>query len=874
MTNPSTSSIDTGDPAAAAVEVTLREEYDIAVGGLHFLGGELDRNYRVRTTDGEAYLAKVQIDAHVRGELQWQEDILVHLADHGSDVAVPSIVRATDGRLNVPIDAGTGTGVLRVLNWVDGVELARVPDHSDALLVELGATAARITRALDGFTSSSLQPTHHWDVLNSRRAIELCLADDPALAERPYVQTALAWFDGVAHLLDSLPRAMVHHDLNDNNVLVVDRDGEQHVSGVLDFNDALLSARITELAVAGAYAMLRKDDPLDTFGHLVAGYTSVTPLTDVEIDVLYPLAAARLCVQVLTWTSRGRANPTAYGAMRMQYTHPALLRVLQIDPVVARAHLRAMAGSATPPPMDSAERFLARAEPAAVLPGALSPRWIGDSVDARAADTEVTATPHQSVHSHRSDRWHRETGEPSTISVGASFWSWYPLQVATPFAGQVIGIDPLTIDHTDASGGRVVTVWPGVQPIVEQGDSVEAGRIVGDAPTGSPDHPGWQLQLAVDPEAAAVLPSHIRPTDVHHWDAVTPDPAQLLGASPLTPVRGSVSRAERMTPTTGRGVWLVDADGVRHLDAADGDVIVGHGDPRLVEAGERQLRALDSHHGPSSASDRLATRLLETMPDQLDTVLFTDSLTDARDLAYRLVVAVAGDTDLVAADNGCGGADLAALTGAAHRLGGLRIADESTVGLGRNGVHRWGFESSGSVPDLVVLGAALANGHPVGAVVASQALVRAAGLGPDDVAAHACSPVAGAVGCVVLDILETDALRERAASVGEYLRESLTALMADHPLIGRIRGAGLAIGMDLIADPVGRAPAVGYARAVRRRLRNHSVVVGQLTTRDSSTLLIIPPMVFSRADTDLLVERLSDVLAMADIRPSGPVTNS
>jgi Ser/Thr protein kinase RdoA (MazF antagonist) len=168
------------------------------------------------------------------------------------------------------------------------------------------------------------------------------LALDPTLADNPDVFKALGWFRDVEPLLDSLPRAMVHNDLNDNNILVEEVDGVQKVAGVLDFNDALYTVRVAEPAIAGAYAMLRKDDPLGAMGLIIAGYHGVTPLTDGELAAAYPLAAARLCVQALTWAVRGQTDPTEYGAMRMRHTLPALRRILRVDPQSAAAHLREM----------------------------------------------------------------------------------------------------------------------------------------------------------------------------------------------------------------------------------------------------------------------------------------------------------------------------------------------------------------------------------------------------------------------------------------------------------------------------------------------------------------------------------------------------
>lgn len=319
----------------------IGRHYGLTVNQLTFLGGEVDRNYRLSTADG-TYLAKLQHPIGDSAELQWQEAILMHLAAKDIGVAVPTIVPADDGSKHVTFELGPDAGALRVLNWVTGTELNKIADHSPSLLKQLGATAARIATALEGFSAPNFRATHHWDATRSGEAIRECLATCPELADSHGAATVLGWFTEIEPVLRELPHAMMHQDLNDNNVLVEVRDGAQVISGVLDFNDALYGPRVAEPAIAGAYAMLRKDDPLPALGHVVAGYHAVNPLTRSEVEAIYPLAAARLCVQVLTWTVRGRTHPTAYGSMRMRHTLPTLERLLKIDPGPTIAHLRAM----------------------------------------------------------------------------------------------------------------------------------------------------------------------------------------------------------------------------------------------------------------------------------------------------------------------------------------------------------------------------------------------------------------------------------------------------------------------------------------------------------------------------------------------------
>ncbi|MEU0493961.1 phosphotransferase [Mycobacterium sp. NPDC006124] len=330
----------------------LVQSYGIGARDFAFLGGEWDRNYRLTAESGETYLVKVHFPVRDIDELQWQEAILVHLEGRDTGVAVPRIVRTVDDALHVTFSDGDARGLLRVLDWVTGTELSRVGEHSTALLRDIGATAAAISSALVGFTSPTLHQTHHWDLARSGDVIRETLDAHPALAAEFGADLVLGRLAEMEPTFATLPRALVHQDLNDNNVLVKTSEGRQHVSGVLDFNDALYGMRVAEPAIAGAYAMLRKDDPLSALAHVVAGHHSVTKLAEAEIGVVFALATARLCVQVLTWTVRARTHPSAYGAMRMRHTAPTLDRLLRIEPAHATVRLLEACAAADSPGLD------------------------------------------------------------------------------------------------------------------------------------------------------------------------------------------------------------------------------------------------------------------------------------------------------------------------------------------------------------------------------------------------------------------------------------------------------------------------------------------------------------------------------------------
>ncbi|OZF35488.1 hypothetical protein CH294_12835 [Rhodococcus sp. 14-2483-1-1] len=880
--------------STATLEALLRDGYGLTVTSMKFLGGELDRNYRVRTPDA-TYLAKFQLQAADRAELQWQEDILLHLAEQDLHVPVPTVVRTVSGAPNLAVDSGPELGTLRVFEWVHGTELAKVAEHTDVLLTELGSTAAHITAALDGFTASDLLPTHHWDVTNSRAAIESCIAEDPGLADLEYVRTVLAWFDSVEPRLASLPTAVVHHDLNDNNVLVSVDGDDQHVSGVLDFNDALRSARVAELAVAGAYAMLRKPDPLGALGLVVTGYNDVAPLTDNEIDVIFPLSAARLCVQVLTWTSRGRVDPTAYGRMRMQYTLPTLLAVARLDPAVASAHLRSVCGRVASPATDDARHFVANATAATIL-GYSRTSFPGDTADSPvrpAVGEPATYSPHLSVHHHRADIWRPEIGEPETVSLGSTFWLADGTVVYAPIEGRVVETEPLVIEHGGVGDAPFAySVWSGVRPLAGAGRIVAAGEPLGETiDPHSSGTPILRVQIVATRDLALRLPSYVSATDAPYWAHVCVDPAPWFGRT----------RCEKSDDVSGfvrgQGVWLYDNRGVRYLDArSEGGVHLAHGDRRIVAAANRQMLSLDVASDVTMASRLLTRRILSTMPASLDTVLFTDTADQALRLAERLARRATGRTSTVRPNEYSTGesdpsapaaaviveavvADgvhptshelCASLCAGAKAAGSVVIVDETTSGPGRSGTHLWQFDAWDVVPDIVVLGRRLANGHPIAAVVTTSEIAHDI---EGDGNRYNANPVPAAIAATTLDIIENDGLLQRAHAVGAYLRTELTTLASDVSAVSDVRGYGLIAGIELSGGSMTSVAAASYTRAVRRRLAQHSVLIGQ-SGKGGNVLTVDPPMTFSHTDVDLLVARLADVFTMADIRPADTDSSS
>lgn len=191
--------------------------------------------------------------------------------------------------------------------------------------------------------------------------------------------------------------------------------------------------------------------------------------------------------------------------------------------------------------------------------------------------------------------------------------------------------------------------------------------------------------------------------------------------------------------------------------------------------------------------------------------------------------------------------------------GGLGIADEVQVGLGRVGTHWWAFEAQGVVPDIVTMGKPLGNGHPLGAVVTTPEIAARFANGMEYFNTFGGNPVSCAIGREVLAVMEREGLRERARETGAYLTDRLRDLGGRHPAVGDVRGTGLFLGVELVEDRDTRAPAGRVAAYVANRMRDAGVLVST-DGPHHNVLKIKPPLCFDRRDADQLAATMDRVL--------------
>jgi acetylornithine aminotransferase len=178
--------------------------------------------------------------------------------------------------------------------------------------------------------------------------------------------------------------------------------------------------------------------------------------------------------------------------------------------------------------------------------------------------------------------------------------------------------------------------------------------------------------------------------------------------------------------------------------------------------------------------------------------------------------------------------------------GVLLIFDEVQTGMGRTG-KLFAHEHFGITPDIMTLAKALANGLPIGAMLATNE--AAVGFTPG---AHASTfggtPLVTRVALEVCRTLEDEKIIDQATENGGYLREQLKALQSGHSIIRQVRGYGLLTGVEL------GIPAAQLVTACMQK--------GYLVNSvQDNVLRLAPPLIISRADIDGLVRCLDEVLA-------------
>ncbi len=266
------------------------------------LPSERDQNFLLETEPGDKCVLKIANAAEDRAILELQNEALAHIARRDEGLPVPRVLSSREGR---DIETVDDSFLVRMLTHLPGTPLASYRPHAPNLLKELGRMLGRLDRALESFDHPASDRYIHWDSRHARDVVGSALELAEASEKRPLLERSL---ERIAELpsVESLPTAVIHNDANDHNILV-GRDGA--IIGLLDFGDMVATAQIFELANACAYVMAPSAEPLATAARVVAGYHECRPLTDREIETIFPAILARLSMSVAISARQSSEEP-------------------------------------------------------------------------------------------------------------------------------------------------------------------------------------------------------------------------------------------------------------------------------------------------------------------------------------------------------------------------------------------------------------------------------------------------------------------------------------------------------------------------------------------------------------------------------------
>jgi 4-aminobutyrate aminotransferase-like enzyme/Ser/Thr protein kinase RdoA (MazF antagonist) len=302
-----------GDPLVAPVPTFgAHEAARIAASAFGITGtasplvSERDQNFRIAVEDGPGWVLKISNAAEDPGVVDMQAQAMLHIARTAPELPVMRIGRTLDGGSHATLEDGEGLShIVRVVTFMPGSKM-EPEDLTLEAVHGFGACSAHLGRALQGFFHPSAGHPLLWNLRFAARLRDLLEhIDDPQ--RRGIAERVLDRFqEHVQPVFEQLRAQVIHNDLTVDNAVLDDR---QRISGVLDFGDMGHSAIVCDLVATAEPLVGERPDHFEALSAVVDGFTSVTPLTDEEIDLLPELLLARWTTSVVMSAWRVRTHP-------------------------------------------------------------------------------------------------------------------------------------------------------------------------------------------------------------------------------------------------------------------------------------------------------------------------------------------------------------------------------------------------------------------------------------------------------------------------------------------------------------------------------------------------------------------------------------
>jgi len=275
-------------------------------GNISPLVSERDQNARIKTVKGSFVLKIANADEDA-DFLTFQNEALKHLHTTLPNLPLPRLISAKDRNDTVLCHTKKDAHIVRALTYIEGSLFSMAP-KTPALYTALGQYVGKLSRGLKSFGHvGAHRPNFLWN-LDNVLASEEYIADIADAANKELIQKAFAHYKThIQSKVSSLPAAVIHNDINDNNIVIT--DDNISIAGVIDFGDMVFARQVNELAITLAYALLDQNDILGISGALISAYVAEFPLQEEEAEVLFDLVIMRLAMSVCISSHRAKSFP-------------------------------------------------------------------------------------------------------------------------------------------------------------------------------------------------------------------------------------------------------------------------------------------------------------------------------------------------------------------------------------------------------------------------------------------------------------------------------------------------------------------------------------------------------------------------------------
>lgn len=281
----------------------LSENYGLD-GTLTRLSGE-NLNYLLTRKNGGQLVVKIVDDDMPAEVVEMEAEALKYAFSSGFHLKLPKIIENKYKNIETGIIIRINSSErLRIIEYINGIEIKKVTDISTELLKNVGKTIAEFDQAILGFSHPAAHRSHRWNLAETGQHL-----DKISLVNDPEKQALLQWgFDQwlqVENMLQGLPWQYIHGDLNRENILV----DQGRISGLVDFGDGCFNPTVCDLAIALSYFMMEQEDSLEPARILIDGYEEIRVLEAPERFVLIPLVCGRLAASIAIAHQRRLIDP-------------------------------------------------------------------------------------------------------------------------------------------------------------------------------------------------------------------------------------------------------------------------------------------------------------------------------------------------------------------------------------------------------------------------------------------------------------------------------------------------------------------------------------------------------------------------------------